>query len=161
MWLSPAGCCENSCFPGRTPAGTIRAGGWDCFKKQSHPHSKFGTWRLASCTWPEHRTSLALHRKALWAIIGPQTDRRNCYSICLLVGAAFLGHVSQLSCPVSQTVRLGRFLHIESASQTFKSTWESRPSISLGALPAPHFPTHFPHGHGSDPWPLGNLDDKV
>lgn len=50
VWLSPSGCCENACFPGRTPPGTVQAGGWDCFKKRSRPHSKFGTQRLARAT---------------------------------------------------------------------------------------------------------------
>lgn len=78
--LSPAGWCENT-FPRRV-SGTNVAGSWGCLKKQSCPHGKFGTQRLASSTaWPECQTSLALRQKALCAIIEPQRNTRTRDSI--------------------------------------------------------------------------------
>lgn len=73
--LSPAGWCEDT-FP-RRDSGTNLAGSWGCVKKQSRPHCKFGTQRLASsAARPECQTSLALHRKALCAITEPQRNTR-------------------------------------------------------------------------------------
>lgn len=70
----------------RKGSGTNLAGSWDCFKKQSRPHSKFGTQKLASSTLGRSVVlPLPSTRKHVVQSQSPEEKKELLLHLCLLV----------------------------------------------------------------------------
>lgn len=150
VWLSPAGCCENACFPGRTLAPTWRAAG--IVLKSSPAHIPSSEPRLASSVltraagrlpWP----STGKHSGQLQS---PEEQKELWLHLRLLVLRSL---IVCLSCP-APLPRWPVRLWGEGVPYTERCFGNIQGS---SALP---FPLHLPQSPGFHAWHLGALGDR-